>query len=432
MSVFEINDTHDPDRRSWVARANEPDTDFPIQNLPLGVFSNGAGVARCGIAIGDCILDISAANSAGLFSGPAKDAAVAASGSQLNSLFALGIEAASALRKAVADLLTQGSKDEQAANACLVMAADREMLLPAKIGSFTDFLCSDEHSKRMSPTGNLPQHYHSVPIAYHSRATTVRVSGTPLRRPNGQYPSPDGEVTFGPEPAQDFELELGIFVGPGNDLGEPISIESAADHLFGYGLLNDWSARAIQFWEGQPLGPFLGKSLMTTISPWIVTTEALAPFRVPARRRDPDAVPPAHLLDEDDQANGGLDIDLLAYWTTESMRENGAEPVNITRTNFRESYWTPAQMVAHHTSNGCNLEPGDLFGSGTVSGADPTSWACLAEQSEKGTADISIGGESRRYLEDGDEITFRGRATRDGFASIGFGECSGRVLPASR
>ena len=180
------------------------------------------------------------------------------------------------------------------------------------------------------------------------------------------------------------------------------------------------------------MGPFLGKSLMTTISPWIVTTEALAPFRVPARRRDPDAVPPAHLLDEDDQANGGLDIDLLAYWTTESMRENGAEPVNITRTNFRESYWTPAQMVAHHTSNGCNLEPGDLFGSGTVSGVERSSWACLAEQSEKGTADISIGGESRRYLEDGDEITFRGRAARDGFASIGFGECSGRVLPASR
>ncbi len=430
MTAHGINDTHDPDRRSWVESANRPGADFPIQNLPLGVFSNGDGAARCGVAIGDRILDIAAANEAGLFPGSSKDAAVAASGTSLNPLLTLGNDAASALRKAVSNLLTEGSKDQGAANACLVAAIDYEMLLPVKIGSFTDFLCSDEHSKRMSPSGTLPPHYSGVPIAYHSRATTVRVSGTPLRRPNGQYPDFDGRVVYGPEPAQDFELELGIYVGPGNELGHPIPIGEASDHLFGYGLLNDWSARAIQFWEGQPLGPFLGKSLMTSISPWIVTAEALAPFRMPARKREADALPPRHLLDDVDQGCGGLDVELFADWSTERLRDNGADPVTVTRTNFRDSYWTPAQMLTHHTSNGCNLEPGDLFGSGTVSGADRSSWACLAELSEKGTTDIAVGDEIRRYLEDGDEITFRGRASKEGFVAIGFGECRGRVLPA--
>ena len=425
-----LNDTHDPDRRSWLEAANRSDTEFPIQNLPLGVFRPAEEELRGGVAIGDHILDLGAAVEAGLFAGDAEEAARAAGGAELNPLLALGNEAASALRRAVSDVLTLGSHVEPTARACLVKAADCKLFLPVRIGSFTDFLCSDEHAKRMSPNGSLPRNYSTVPIAYHSRATTVRVSGTPLRRPNGQYPGPDGSIVFGPEPAQDFELELGVYVGPGNRLGEPIPIGTAHDHVFGYGLLNDWSARAIQFWEGQPLGPFLGKSLMTSISPWIITAEALAPFAIPARQKPPDAAPPPHLVDPDDQAGGGLALDLSVDWSTEAMCRAGSMPYTVTCTDFGVAWWTPAQMLAHHTSNGCNLEPGDLFGSGTLSGSARASWACLAELSEKGKTRIAVGGESRTYLEDGDEIVFRGRAKKEDFVSIGFGECRGRVLPA--
>ena len=425
-----LNDTHDPDRRSWIEAANLPDAEFPVQNLPLGVFRPAGGSPRGGVAIGDRILDLGAAVEAGLFAGDAEDAARATAGAELNPLLALGNEAASALRRAVSDILTRGSGAESAARACLANAANCELLLPVRVRSFTDFLCSDEHAKRMSPTGALPRNYASIPIAYHGRATTVRASGTPLRRPNGQYPGPDGSIVYGPEPSQDFELELGFYAGPGNRLGEPIPIGQARDRIFGYCLLNDWSARAIQFWEGQPLGPFLGKSLMTSVSPWIVTAEALAPFALPARRKPPDAPSPPHLVDPDDQASGRLTLELSADWTTEAMRLAGSAPRTVTRTDFGAAWWTPAQMLAHHTSNGCELEPGDLFGTGTLSGPERGSWACLAELSEKGKAPIDLGGESRIFLEDGDEIVFRGRAAKEGFVPVGFGECRGRILPA--
>ena len=255
------------------------------------------------------------------------------------------------------------------------------------------------------------------------------VSGTPLVRPRGQFAGPDGETAYGPEPAQDFELELGIFVGPGNRLGEPVPIDEAGGHLFGYCLLNDWSARGIQFFESVPLGPFLGKSLMTSISPWVVTAEALAPFAAPARERERGKEPPAHLTDAGDRTRGGLDIAMFADWSTDAMRERNAPAETVVRTNFRNTYWTPAQLLCHHASNGCELQPGDLFGSGTVSGPTPESRACLAEINERGTRTVSIGGETRTWLEDGDEVSFRAKAERDGYAAIGFGACRGKVLP---
>ncbi len=429
--MMKLNDTHDPDRRSWVASANRPGTDFPIQNLPLGIFSDARGGARGGIAIGELILDLAAAVGSGLFRGDSEEAARAAMGSELNPLMALGNDAASTLRAAASDLLTEDSAARAAAEPCLVPMTEATMALPAKIGSFTDFLCSYDHTIRMSPNGATPPAFDRIPIAYHGRATTVSVSGTPLVRPRGQFAGPDGAVAFGPEPAQDFELELGIFVGRGNAMGAPIPIDEAHAHVFGYCLLNDWSARGIQFFESTPLGPFLGKSMMTSISPWIVTAEALAPFAAPARKRAPGKEPPEHLTDAGDQAGGSLDFAMFADWSTEAMRGRGAPAETVVATDFRDIYWTPAQMLCHHASNGCQLQPGGLFGSGTVSGAAEGSRACLAEITGKGTRTVAIGGETRTWLEDGDEISFRARAERAGDAAIGFGVCRGIVVPCA-
>lgn len=425
-----LNDTHDPQRRSWVESANTGATKFPIQNLPLGIFRTAGTKPRGGIAIGDSILDIASAHKAGLFKGDSEDAAAAAAGSVLNPLMALGNAAASDLRAAACGILTAGSSAQSKAETCLVPMDAATLELPARIGSFTDFLCSYDHTRRMSPDGSSPPAYSALPIAYHSRATTIRVSGTPLIRPNGQFRDGDGSFTFGPEPSQDFELELGIFVGLGNQLGQPITIEDATNHLFGYCLLNDWSARGIQFGESQPLGPFLGKSLMTTVSPWIVTSEALAPFSIAARERVSENAAPPHLCGDKDQANGGLDIAMTVDWSTAKMRDTGVAPQTVTQTNFNISYWTPSQMLTHHASNGCNLEPGDLFGSGTVSGPSDQSRACLAELTERGATTLDISGEPRRWLADGDEINFQARASRKGYAAIGFGDCRGRVEPA--
>ena len=427
--MIRLNDTHDPDRGSWVASANRPGADFPIQNLPLGVFGDARGGPRGGIAIGDRILDLAAGVGAGLFSGDAEEAARAAMGAALNPLMALGGDAASALRAAACGILAEGSPARATAEPCLVAMAEATMTLPAEIGSFTDFLCSYDHVLRMSPSGAPPPAFDRLPLAYHSRATTVRVDGTPLVRPRGQFAGPDGAVVFGPERAQDFELELGVFVGPGNPTGAPIPIDEASAHVFGYCLLNDWSARGIQFFESQPLGPFLGKSTMTSISPWVITAEALAPFAAPARPRAPGGAPPAHLTSAEDQAGGGLDLVMSADWSTRAMRRKGVPAETVVETNFRDIHWTPAQMLCHHASNGCELAPGDLFGSGTVSGAARKSRACLAEINEKGEKTIRIGGEPRTWLEDGDEISFRARAERAGHAAIGFGACRGTVAP---
>ncbi len=434
----QVNATHDPARRSWVESANAGG-DFPIQNLPLGVFHRGDGKRRGGVAIGNQVLDLSAAVAAGLLTGQAAEAARAAAGPSLNPIMALGNDAAAALRAGVSDLLRIDSPARSRAQSVAgLLLAQREaaMVLPADIGAFTDFLTSIYHTERSGrqtrPDNPLPPAFKHLPIAYNSRASSVRVSGEAVTRPNGQYRLLDGEVRFGPCRWLDFELELGAFVALGNRLGTPVPLARAPDHLFGYCLLNDWSARDIQRWESQPLGPFLSKSLSTTISPWIVTAEALAPFRAAATRRDagdPPLLP--YLDDRADQGQGGIDLRMEAYLLTPRMRSAGHAPTRLTRTNFQHMYWTFAQMLTHHTSNGCNLAPGDLLGSGTVSGPTDESRACLNELTTYGSQNLPLpDGEPRTWLEDGDEVIFRARAERDGFVGIGFGECRARVEPA--
>ncbi len=436
--LAQLNATHDPGRRSWVESANAGG-DFPIQNLPLGVFHRGDGKRRGGVAIGDQVLDLGAALGAGLLSGRAEEAARGAVGPTLNPLMALGNDAASALRARLSDLLRiDGPECRRAQSVAGLLVPQREatMVLPAEIGAFTDFLTSIYHTERSGrqtrPDNPLPPAFKHLPIAYNSRASSVRVSGEAVTRPNGQYRLPDGAVGFGPCRWLDFELELGAFVGLGNCLGAPVALSRAPNHLFGYCLLNDWSARDIQRWESQPLGPFLSKSLSTTISPWVVTAEALAPFcaaATPRDRGDPPLLP--YLDDPADRSHGGLDLRMEAYLLTPRMRGAGHPPARLTQTNFQHMYWTFAQMLTHHTSNGCNLGPGDLLGSGTVSGPTDESRACLNELTTHGTQNLPLpDGEPRTWLEDGDEVIFRARAERDGFVGIGFGECRARVEPA--
>jgi fumarylacetoacetase len=338
------------------------------------------------------------------------------------------------LRRRLSDLLRAGGPDEARAGSLaerlLVPMAEATMELPARIGDYTDFSCSTHHMMRMGGGTVRPVFLH-LPVGYHGRASSVRVSGAEVTRPLGQLAGKDGQAIFGPEPQLDFELEFAAFVGRSNALGQPIPIGQAEDHIFGYSLLNDWSARAIQFFE-MALGPFLGKSFLTTISPWVVTQEAMAPFRTAAFVR-PEADPPipAYLRSEADRRQGGLDVRLEASLRTGAMRRRGDPPQRIVATNFRHIYWTLAQMLAHHASGGCDMRPGDLVASGTVSGPEDEAKACLMEANERGTRAISLpGGESRMWLEDGDEVLIRGRAERDGFVSIGFGPCDGRVAAA--
>jgi len=429
-----LNETHDPSRRSWLQSANHPDTDFPIQNLPLGIFREG-GITRSGVAIGDCIFDLGAALDLGFLSGEAEIAARAAAGDTLNSLMALGARPASVLRAQLSDLLRvdgpKRAKAESHGNRLLVPMSSAELLLPVRVGNFTDFVCSTFHAQRVArkPLDSaLAPVLCYMPVAYHGRASSVRISGEEVRRPHGQFKGPDGTVRFGPSRALDFELEVGAFVSTGNPLGSPIPIDSASSHVFGYCLLNDWSARDVQFWESM-LGPFVSKSLSTTISPWIVSPEALAPFRTAVfRPTQPDCPSPLAYLDsESDRVQGGIDIELEAHLSTSRMRESGEGPVRIVTTNFKYAYWSFAQMIAHHTSNGCNLQPGDLLGSGTVSGPTDESRACLLEHTEPFRLPH---GESRRYLEDGDEVIFKARANREGYVSVGFGECRARIASA--
>lgn len=435
-----LDETHDPARASWVPGAETPATDFPIQNLPFCVFSSVDRAPRTGIAIGDRILDITALIARELLRGDALEAARLAEGDNLNRLMAAGREPARALRRAVADLLdAKGRRADEAHRAADALLVDRPTArfhLPARIGGFTDFLTSTYHTERggrhTRPDSPLPPAFKHLPIAYNSRPSSVRISGEPVVRPHGQYPDKDGRIVFGPTRAFDFELEVGVFIAGENALGTPVPIEVAETRMFGLVLLNDWSARDVQRWESNPLGPFLSKSVSTTISPFIVTLDALAPFRAPRFERAPSDPAPLPYLDApDDAARGGFDIALTCDLATPHRRETGMAPARITATNFRHMYWTFAQMLAHHTSNGCNLLPGDLIGSGTTSGPSDESRACFAELSERGSIPLDIGaGEARGFLEDGDEVVFRGRATRDGFAPIGFGTCLGRVAPA--
>lgn len=425
-----LDETHNPARCSFVPGANDGQTDFPLQNLPFGVIRRHGGTPCCAVAIGDHVLDLRQAHETGLLPQPQLAAPT------LNPLLAQGLDMANALRQQIFGLLAEGSPHRSAAASALVPMTAVDMVLPSAVGAFTDFLTSVHHMERGGRLSGrnpaVPAAFHTLPIAYNSRATSVRVSGEPVRRPHGQRRGEVGTSVFGPSTALDFELELGAFIGPGNTLGDPMVVDDAAEQLWGFCLLNDWSSRDVQGWESDPLGPFLCKSFSTTISPWIVTEAALRPFRVPALVRDGDG--PAllpYLHSSRDQAEGGIGLEMKALLLTPAMRAAGLSPAMVTRTNFRNTHWTFAQMTAHHMSNGCNLRPGDLLGSGTVSGPTDESRACLAELTSRGEDPLSLpGGEVRAWLQDGDEVMFRARAERAGFVPIGFGECRGTVAPA--
>jgi len=413
-----LDETHDAARRSFVATANGH-ADFPIQNLPFGIFAPPGETKRAGVAIGDSILEIASAP----LTGVAAEAVATMADGTLNGFFAMGAAPRQALRAQLSALLAEGSL------AALVLhdAKDCTLHLPARIGDYTDFYAGIQHATNVGalfrPDQPLMPNYKHVPIGYHGRASSIVPSGTALRRPNGQRkPAAETTPSFGPSRNLDYELELGIWIGPGNALGEPISIVQAAGHIAGFCLLNDWSARDIQGWEYQPLGPFLAKNFGSTISPWVVTPEALAPFRVPQPARDPK--PMAYLWDEADQAAGALALELEVWLTVP-----GEAPYRLSTSDARGLYWTPAQMVAHHSCGGCNLQPGDLFGTGTIS--TETGYGSLLEITQGGRKPLTLlSGTTRRFLEDGDSITLRARARRDGFASIGFGDCTGTILAA--
>jgi fumarylacetoacetase len=434
--MVELDETHDPARRSWVESANAPGCDFPIQNLPFGAFRPRGDRAEpmIGVAIGDRILDVTAV--APFVDASAREAAAACASPHLNDLMALGPGAWSALRRALSRLLSDAGQRERVAR-FLAPMAQAELFVPARIGNFTDFFASIFHATNAGrifrPDNPLNPNYKYVPVAYHSRASSVCASSAAVRRPRGQSKGPDDAApVYRASRALDYELELGFYIGVPSALGEPIAIGKAGSHIFGFSLLNDWSARDIQAWESQPLGPFLGKSFTTTVSPWVVTAEALAPYRIPAYTRPAgDPAPLPHLTDSSDQAGGGIDITLEVLLSTEKMRAAGEAPFRLSHGSFATIYWTVAQMVAHHTSNGCNLEIGDLMATGTCSGPQDESRGCLLEITSRGRNPVALAnGETRAFLQDGDEVIFRAHCESAGRTRIGFGECRGVVLPA--
>jgi fumarylacetoacetase len=441
-----LDRTHDSKAQSWVESANTVGADFPIQNLPFGVFRrrDAGAEASVGVAIGDRILDLAGLRSEGLLAGDRaasglRLAADACASNSLNALMALGTNPRRALRERLHAMLRADApaSDRQAASRHLVAQADVDMFLPAAVGDYTDFYASIFHATNVGrlfrPDNPLLPNYKFIPIGYHGRASSLVATGTPVRRPSGQTREGDAEPKFGPTRALDYELELGFFVSAGNRLGETIPIGEAEEHMFGICLVNDWSARDLQAWEYQPLGPFLAKSFATSLSPWVVTMEALAPFRAPAfARAEGDPAPLPYLLDQDDREKGGLDLWLEVSLLSARMREAGIAPVVLGRSNFRDMYWTMAQMLTHHASNGCNLGAGDLLASGTVSGADNMARGCLLELTARGQSLVTLPtGEQRKFLEDGDEVILQGFCERDGFRRIGLGSCRGTILPAS-
>jgi fumarylacetoacetase len=433
-----LDATNDPQRKSWVSAANAADGDFPIQNLPLGVFRRrGSGEPfRGGIAIGDQILDLALLAGTGATGQEAQSAIAAGARPLLNELMQLGGTAWTALRNAVFDGLAEGSKHRPAFERCLIAQAQAEYSLPAAIGDFTDFYTSIHHATAVGrlfrPDNPLLPNYKWLPIGYHGRSSSIGVSGQKLHRPWGQrLPAGRSEPVVEPSARLDYELELGIFVGAGNPLGTSIPIGNAETHVFGLCLLNDWSARDIQAWEYQPLGPFLAKNFATTVSPWIVPLQALAPFRVSHARDPADPSVPAYLASGANDAAGGFDIRLEVDLETSSMRARGDAPQRLSRSSFRHSYWTVAQLIAHHTQNGCNLRPGDLLGTGTQSGPSSGEEGSMLELTGGGKRPIELSsGEKRAFLEDGDAVTLRGWCERPGAARIGFGQCRGLILPA--
>lgn len=428
-----IDETHDPARISWIESANGH-PDFPIQNLPLGVFvPRGSDHPRIGTAIGDHVLDLAALDAAGLVS---ESVRAALTSPTLNALFALPAADRRALRQALSRLLSDPSQ----ADALRPMLHDRaaiDMGLPAAIGDYTDFYVGIHHATNVGrlfrPDNPLLANYKHVPIGYHGRASSIRTSDVPVRRPLGQRKSPDADApVFGPSVRLDYELELGIWIGPGNALGEPIAIDNAAQHIAGYCLLNDWSARDFQAWEYQPLGPFLAKNFHSTISPWVVTAEALAPFRqAQPVRPDGDPAPLPYLWDGEDQASGALGLSLSVAIETAAMRNAGMSPMILGEGPASNMYWTAAQIVTHHASNGCNLTPGDLLGTGTISTPDDSGLGSLLELTRGGSAPVTLSsGETRSFLEDGDRVILRARAEAPGHVAIGFGDCVAEIVPA--
>lgn len=427
--------------RSWVESANGH-PDFSLANLPLGVFCRDGQAPRGGVAVGEQVLDLVAACQAGLFEGLALQAAQAASADSLNGFFGLGATPRRALRTALQLMLDANSPQRERIEALgdtlLVPRELCRMQLPARVGDYTDFYVGIHHAtnvgKLFRPDNPLLPNYKYVPIGYHGRASTVVVSGATVRRPNGQtLPAGASEPQFGPSRRLDYELELGIWIGPGNARGEAIPIDEAAAHIAGFCLLNDWSARDLQAWEYQPLGPFLSKSFATTVSPWVIMPEALEPYRCAQPPRPAgDPAPLAYLSDERDQQRGALDIELEVLLLTEAMRAQGLAPERIARSSTLAMFWTVAQLVTHHSVNGCCLQAGDLFGTGTLSGEQPDSYGSLLEATHGGKQPLRLSnGETRTFLEDGDDVILRARCTREGYPSLGFGECCGRVMPAA-
>ena len=440
MNKTWLNHTHDPAARSWVESANLDAGDFPIQNLPFCEFRvrGSSEPFRGGVAIGDQVIDLGRLGAAGCLQGLAAEAALAGQHPTLNPLMAMGPAAWQALRHGLFDLLKAGAAAsvQTLVQACLVPQSTVEYTVPARIGDYTDFYTSVHHAtnigKQFRPDNPLLPNYKWVPIGYHGRVSSIGVSGQAFARPQGQIKAPDAEApVLAPCKRLDIELELGVFIGQGNEQGESIGIDDAENHVFGICLLNDWSARDIQAWEYQPLGPFLSKSFASTLSPWIVTLEALAPYRVPFSRPPGDPQPLPYLDGEANRQGGALDIQLQVGLQTDKMRQAGQADAQICRTSYRHAYWTVSQMVTHHTVNGCNLQPGDLFGSGTLSGPTLDQAGALIELTQGGKNPVSLpNGESRTFLEDGDAVVIRGWCERAGAARIGFGECWGTVLPA--
>ena len=444
-----MNETHDPTLRSWLAAANAAGTDFPIQNLPIGVFRRRGTyeALRGGVAIGDQVVDLprvgkllsslARGGTARFDTGLAAQACATCDQPTLNAYLALGPDAWSALRLALSRALREGAAQQDALVECLVPQADAELVLPITVGDYTDFYASIHHATRVGslfrPDQPLMPNYTWLPVAYHGRSSSVVVSGTDIRRPRGQTRPPSALApTLGASARLDYELELGVIVGTGNELGQRILLERAETHVYGLCLLNDWSARDIQAWEYQPLGPFAGKNFATTLSPWLVSLEALEPFRAPWSRAPADTQPLAYLDGADNRARGALDIQVEARLQTAAMRQKELPAQPLGRTSFGEAaYWTIAQMLAHHTLNGCALRAGDLLGTGTLSGPRSDQAGCLLELSEGGKQPLTLAsGETRTFLQDGDLLSLHAWCERDGAARIGFGAATGLVLPA--
>ncbi len=435
----QLNETHDPELSSWVASANVADNGFPIQNLPFGVFRAKGGDTpfQVGVAIGDRALNLTALAGDSPWSGAADEALQACRGESLNALMGLGAAHWHALRLELSRAWRTGSSSQSKLEPLLLDQDALEFSLPARIGDYTDFYISIHHAtsvgKQFRPDNPLLPNYKWVPIGYHGRASSIGVSGQAFARPVGQTrPASEGaQPGFGPCARLDYELELGIFVGPGNKQGDRIAIDQAESHAFGLCLLNDWSARDLQAWEYQPLGPFLAKNFASTISPWVVTLEALEPFRAAFSRPGQDPQPLPYLNSDANRAGGAFDVELEVQLTTEQSRASKTPPATLSRSNFKDAYWTVAQLITHHTVNGCNLQPGDLMGTGTLSGPDEGQEGSLLELTQGGKQAIDLPwGEKRHFLQDMDEVILRAQCRKPGYPTISLGSCSGTVLPA--